>query len=173
MRLARTASPLPRVAVHLAGRSRTCGLRRPKSAGWPAPLQPVDRAPPAGVEPAASGLRIRRHAVRPRGHEVSASSGGRDRTCDLAGNSRASCLLDHTGTEGEGVEPPRPRGPAVFETVYRTRWQSLQEVTPAGVEPATARVRTGSSASLSYGAKMWPAGFEPATPRVSGGRSTG
>ena len=45
----------------LAGRSRTCGLRRPKSAGWPAPLQPVGRAPPAGLEPATSGLRARRH----------------------------------------------------------------------------------------------------------------
>ena len=42
MRLARTASPLPRVRG-LAGRNRTCGLRRPKSAGWPAPLQPDDR----------------------------------------------------------------------------------------------------------------------------------
>ena len=32
MRLARTASPLPR---NLASRSRTCDLRRPKPAGWP------------------------------------------------------------------------------------------------------------------------------------------
>src|SRR4051812_30069847 len=52
MRLARTAAPLPR---SLAGRSRTCDLRRPKPVGWPAPLQPED-------EP----------------HE---SSGGRARTC--------------------------------------------------------------------------------------------
>ena len=37
MRLARTTAPLPR---SLAGRSRTCGLRRPKPAGWPSPLQP-------------------------------------------------------------------------------------------------------------------------------------
>ena len=37
MRLARTTAPLPR---NLAGRSRTCGLRRPKPAGWPSPLQP-------------------------------------------------------------------------------------------------------------------------------------
>ena len=42
----------------LAGRSRTCDLRRPNPAGWPSPLQP-DEAPPAGLEPAASGLRAR------------------------------------------------------------------------------------------------------------------
>ena len=58
MRLARTAAPLPR---SLAGRSRTCGLRRPKPAGWPSPPQPVAEVPPAGLEPAASGLRVRRH----------------------------------------------------------------------------------------------------------------
>lgn len=28
--------------------------------------------------------------------------------------------------EGEGVEPPSARTPAVFETVYRTTWQSLR-----------------------------------------------
>ena len=64
MRLARTAAPLPRCAAKgLAGRSRTCGLRFPKPAGWPTPLQPDDdqRVPPAGLEPAASGLRARRH----------------------------------------------------------------------------------------------------------------
>ena len=49
----------------------------------------------------------------------------------------------------------------------------LPRVAPAGVEPAPSRVRTGSSAELSYGAAMWPAGIEPAAPRVSDGRSTG
>ena len=43
MRLARTAAPLPRFVVAcagLAGWSRTSGLRLPKPAGWPSPLQP-------------------------------------------------------------------------------------------------------------------------------------
>src|SRR5215472_19048656 len=41
MRLARTAAPLPRVALQgLAGWSRTSGLRFPKPAGWPSPPQP-------------------------------------------------------------------------------------------------------------------------------------
>jgi hypothetical protein len=57
------SSTARRCETGLAGRSRTCGLRFPKPAGWPAPLQPEDdqRAPPAGLEPAASGLRARRH----------------------------------------------------------------------------------------------------------------
>ena len=47
-------------------------------------------------------------------------------------------------------------------------------VAPAGVEPATARVRTGSSAVVELRSReVWPAGVEPAAPRVSGGRSTG
>src|SRR5918999_2438263 len=56
MRLASTAAPLPR---SLAGRSRTCDLRRPKPVGWPAPLQPEDeRVPPPP----------RRNRARPRPH---------------------------------------------------------------------------------------------------------
>ena len=39
------------VETSLAGRSRTCGLRLPKPAGWPAPLQPDGRA---GLDLAAS-----------------------------------------------------------------------------------------------------------------------
>ncbi len=57
MRLARTATPLPRCGqAGLAGRSRTCDLRRPKPAGWPrSPTTRRTSAPPAGFEPAASG----------------------------------------------------------------------------------------------------------------------
>src|SRR3954471_5163701 len=57
MRLARTASPLPR---SLPGWIRTSALRFPKPAGCPASLQ-ADRIPPAGLEPAASRLRAGRH----------------------------------------------------------------------------------------------------------------
>jgi hypothetical protein len=56
-------------ALGLAGRTRTCDLRFPKPVGCQAPLRP-DGVPPAGVEPAASGLRVRRHPVRPRGLET-------------------------------------------------------------------------------------------------------
>jgi hypothetical protein len=143
MRLARTTAPLPR---SLAGRSRTCDLRRPKPAGCPTPLQPEDdrRTPPAGLEPAASGLRARRHrrfdhggiccrarwgsadadphrarslkpAARAAGRGRSParrhSSGGRARTCALAGNNRASCQLDHAGTNSgrRGSRTPKAR----------------------------------------------------------------
>src|SRR6266566_2473792 len=87
--------------------------------------------------------------VRPRGRE---SSGGRARTCDLAGNNRASSQLDHTGTEGaqtegEGVEPPKPRKEAhPFSRRDTAPVAVLPEVAPAGIEPAPTRVRTGSSA---------------------------
>jgi hypothetical protein len=53
--------PPPRNAG-LVGRTRTCGLRRPKPAGWPgSPTTRRRTRPPAGLEPAASGLRARRH----------------------------------------------------------------------------------------------------------------
>jgi hypothetical protein len=39
----------------LAGRSRTCGLRFPKPAGWPSSLQPDAKKPPTGFEPVPPG----------------------------------------------------------------------------------------------------------------------
>ena len=65
----------------LAGRSRTCDLRRPKPVGWPSPLQPDERR-----SSTPGGTRTRSFRVegptsspfRPRGQE---SSGGRARTC--------------------------------------------------------------------------------------------
>jgi hypothetical protein len=122
MRLARTATPLPRCVPsfpNLAGRSRTCDLRRPKPVGWPSPLRPVVAAPPAGLEPAASGLRARRHRLSTTG-AWRFSSGGRVRTC--ASRLTVARLADSTTPEreeGEGVEPSRPGGPPVFETGYR------------------------------------------------------
>ncbi len=107
MRLARTTAPLPR---SLAGRSRTCGLRRPKPAGWPAPLQPEanKRVPPAGFEPAASGLRARRHRrFDHRGRKLRRQGSN----LPLAVNSRASFLLDHAGTSKRKERESNPQGP--------------------------------------------------------------
>ena len=53
--------------------------------------------------------------------------------------------------EGEGVEPPRPEGLPVFETGYRTGG-SPSKSGPGRRRTCTPRVRTGSSAELSYGA---------------------
>ena len=170
MRLARTAAPLPR---SLAGRSRTCDVRRPKPVGWPAPLQPEDvSVPPAGFEPAASGLRARRHHPFDHG---GAKLRRQDSNLRLASNSRASCTLDHAGieeAEGEGVEPPRPGGPPVFETGYRAGG-SPSESGPGRRRTCTIPGKNRELCRLSYGAEVWPAGIEPAPPRVSGGRSTG
>ena len=104
MRLARTASPLPR----RSGRQES-NLRSPAPEAGGVAYSPTARrsckAPPAGLEPAASGLRARRH--RPFDHGGMRSSGGRARTCALAINSRASYRLDHAGTRAEaaGLEP--------------------------------------------------------------------
>ncbi len=108
MRLARTASPLPR---SLAGRSRTCDLRRPKPAGWPTPPQPVVvHSTPGGAR--TRSFRVEGPAsspVRPRGHE------GRElrrqgSNLPLASNSRASFRLDHAGMNGRrGSRTPKGR----------------------------------------------------------------
>jgi hypothetical protein len=162
MRLARTAAPLPRVALQgLAGRSRTCDLRRPKPAGWPLspttrrlvvrpvtlpgswvastkpeaviarrqgdqpcqgrgrtlaqrdrgpgsmatlPVAPLE--PPAGLEPAASGLRARRHQpFRPRGREeLSRRSWSRTRPCSVsASRAAADTDLRKLGRQGSNL----------------------------------------------------------------------
>jgi hypothetical protein len=130
-------------------------------------------------------------------HAGTNSGGSRTRTCErrtaaCALATRCLARLGHASeAEGEGVEPPRPSSPPVFETGYRAcgspsrsgraakprgllaASQATPQVAPAGVEPATARVRTGSSAVVELRSReVWPAGIEPAPPRVSGARST-
>jgi hypothetical protein len=125
MRLARTAPPLPR---SLAGRTRTCDLRRPKPAGWP-------------CSPTAS-----RRSARPFDHGGKLRRQGSN--LPLASNSRASFRLDHAGVSGRrGSRTPKAEGPPVFETGYRTHG-SPSSMAPAGVEPAPSRVRAGRSAVL-------------------------
>ena len=111
------------------------------------------RAPPAGFEPAASGLRARRHRrFDHRGRRLRRQGSN----LPLAVNSRASFRLDHAGTNERKERESNPQGssePTRFRDGIPRRWQSFQ-VTPAGVEPAPSRVRIGSSAELSYGASM-------------------
>jgi hypothetical protein len=125
--------------------------------------------------------RRNRNVLTDRSHHGSAKpsrtsigySDGRDRTC--ASRLTVACLtarLHRNERRKERESNPQGRSRPVFETGYRTRWQSFQQVTPAGLEPARPRLRVGRSTELSYGARMWSAGLEPATPRVSGGRST-
>ena len=168
MRLARTASPLPR----RSGRQES-NLRSPAPEAGGVAYSPTARrsckAPPAGLEPAASGLRARRH--RPFDHGgtkpalVTACYARMElrrqgSNLPLAINSRASYRLDHAGPllhcclqqrKERESNPQGPQGPPVFETGYRAGG-SPSEMAPAGVEPAPSRVRAGSSAVLSYGA---------------------
>jgi hypothetical protein len=125
MRLARTAAPLPR---SLAGRSRTCDLRRPKPVGWPAPLQPEDE-------------RVPRRA---------GSSGGRTRTCvsRVTVARVAHCTTPESRTAAAGLNLPSGERPKTrpFSRRGTAPVAVLPRVAPAGVEPAPSRVRTGSSA---------------------------
>ena len=155
-------------ALGLAGRSRTCGLRLPKPAGWP--ISPTSRwSPPGGARTrsfpgegrASSPLRPRGHVdrrpwnrTRPCSRSASRaatdtclrSSGGRTRTCaSRVTVARLTARLHRTEAEGEGIEPPRARRPTRFRDGIPRLWQSFREVTPAGLEPATRRLRVGSS----------------------------
>jgi hypothetical protein len=114
MRLAGTASPLPR----RSGRQES-NLRSPvpETGG-------VARLPYSQMKSTPGGARTRSFRVetpasspvRPRGRELRRQGSN----LRLAVNSRASCRsTTPERAEGEGVEPPRPGGPPVFETGYR------------------------------------------------------
>jgi hypothetical protein len=174
MRLARTASPLPRKSGW-----QESNLRSPApEAGGVADSPTARRSTPGGTR--TRSFRVEGPAsspFRPRGQE---SSGGRARTCALAINSRASYRLDHAGTkeaEAAGLEPANgshrlrgsnallyqlghastqrkeresnPQGPEAhpFSRRDTAPVAVLPRVAPAGVEPATLRLRGGSSAS--------------------------
>ena len=94
--------------------------------------------------PASSPVRPRGRELRRQGSNLRFASNSRasypsttpDQRRQQDSNLRAAlmplalpCLLGHASkeAEGEGVEPPRPAGPPVFETGYRARWQSFQE----------------------------------------------
>ena len=144
-------------------------------------------SPTSQTEDTPGGTRTRSFRVespassplRPRGQ---ARLRRQDSNLRLAINSRASYRsTTPERTEGEGVEPPGPEAHP-FSRRDTAPVAVLPQVAPAGVEPAPSRVRTGSSAVLSYGAKRcgrqgsnlrrpaFQAGALPAElrPRVSG-----
>ena len=139
--------PSARPGVRLAG-TRGARLHRVRDLRRDSVRLALPRVPGAGC--------ARREARRPA--PPARAGSGRRRTCNPPVKSRELCLLSYgAGTEGEGVEPPSPCEPPVFETGYR-----------AGGSPSSRAGRVGSRPKA-----MWPAGIEPAAPRVSGGRSTG
>ena len=99
--------------------------------------------------------------VRPRGH---ASSGGRTRTClsrltvarrtDSTTPDRALQKPRHVTERKERESNPQGREAHPFSRRDTAPVAVLPGMAPAGVEPAPSRVRTGSSAVLSYGAEM-------------------
>jgi hypothetical protein len=180
MRLARTASPLPR-KVWPAGLEPATPA---SEAGGMANFPTTSLKPPAGLEPAASGLRARRlHAIRPRGHEAPAAglepalsrvtvarltdstTPERRRRRQQDSNLRTAravcavatrCLASSAmppRAEGEGIEPPRPVGPPVFETGYRTGG-SPSEGGPGRRRTCNVPLKRRALCRLSYGATM-------------------
>ena len=173
MRLARTAAPLPRksgrqesnlrspapetggVASSPTARRRTStpGGTRTRSfrveSPASSPFRPRGReAPAAGLEPALSRVTVARltDSTTPERRRRQQDSNLRTARHRLRGSNALPCQLGHASrAEGEGVEPPRPESPPVFETGYRAGG-SPSGVAPAGVEPATLRLRGGSSA---------------------------
>jgi hypothetical protein len=140
------------------------------------------KEPPAGVEPAASGLRIRRHPVSTTGARE-APAAGIEPAISRVTTARLTDSTTPERTETAGLEPARrqaalrrskalpsqtrpclqrkeresnpqgPSGPTRFRNGIPRLWQSFP-MAPAGVEPATSRLRVGCSAELSYGALM-------------------
>ena len=164
--------PVPRMA-----RSRTSvGDGRRADAGFagvghprPESRGPTDRSHHGSAKPSrtsigessdgrdrtcASRLTVARLTARPHRSE---SGGSRIRTCMAASHRRVSNALPfqvgNASRRKERESNPQGRGPPVFETGYRTRWQSFRKVTPAGLEPARRRLRVGRSTELSYGAR--------------------
>ena len=137
MRLARTASPLPRRSGW-----QESNLRSPAPEAGGVANSPTARrsceAPPAGLEPAASGLRARRHRRFDHGGTARACNrllqAGRLRrqgsNLPLAINSRASYRLDHAGTTRQVTDC------------------TCSEAETAGLEPANGSCRLRASNAL-------------------------
>ena len=156
MRLAGTASSPTalRCCCNESGRQES-NLRSPVPETGGVASLPHDQmqSTPGGTRTRSSGLRARRHALRPRGRE---SSGGRDRTCasrltvarltarlhrnEMLRNGRR---VGELRTAGEAGRPREPQ-PPVFEDGVPHHWQPFQ-MAPAGVEPAPHRLRGGDS----------------------------
>ncbi len=180
MRLAGTAAPLPRKS----GRQESNQRSPAPEAGGIALFPTTSLKPPAGLEPAASGLRARcHHAIRPRGHEAPAAglepalsrvtvarltdstTPERKRRRQQDSNLRTARAVYAVATrclpssamppraEGEGVEPPRPAGPPVFETGYRTGG-SPSEGGPGRRRTCNFPLKRRELCRLSYGATM-------------------
>ena len=106
MRLARTAAPLPRKSGWQESNLRSPAPKAGGVASSPT-ARSEHRAPPAGLEPAASGLRARRHRRFDHGGRLRRQGSN----LPLAVNSRASFRLDHAGTSERKERESNPQGP--------------------------------------------------------------
>src|SRR5438132_3191976 len=84
-------------------------------------------APPAGLEPAASGLRARRHRRFDHGGKRAPAAGLEPALSRLTVARLTDSTTPERKAEGEGVEPPRPSRPTRFRDGIPRRWQSFRE----------------------------------------------
>ena len=155
---------------------------RPDARGREAPDSP-SAVPPAGLEPAASGLRARRHRRFDHGGMRAPAAGlepalsrltvarltdsttperkrrqqdSNLRTARTVYAVATRCLANSAmppRAEGEGVEPPRPASPPVFETGYRAGG-SPSEGGPGRRRTCNPPLKRRQLCQLSYGAVM-------------------
>ena len=117
----------------LAGRNRTCDLRCPKPAGWPAPLRPV-RVDDPGVEPGTTGVSDRRVPALAR-RRRSTPRGTRTRLPGLSERCPQPPRGARHGAATAGVEPA-----STGVTAGRpTGWTTSQHVRGEGLEPRCKR----------------------------------
>ena len=119
MKLARTATPLPRKSGWQESNLRSPAPEAGGVAMLPYSQKTIVRIPPAGLEPAASGLRARRHRRFDHGGIELRRQGS---NLPLAINSRASYRLDHAGTKDGGS---RTRTCERLVTVYAVATRCL------------------------------------------------
>jgi hypothetical protein len=182
MRLARTASPLPRKSgwqesnlrspapeaggvaklpysqmnvISTPGGTRTRSFRVEGPAS--SPFRPRGReAPAAGLEPASRDEQSRVFPTRPRRNEERRQQDSNLRTARTVCAVATRCLANSAmppRAEGEGVEPPRPRGPPVFETGYRASGSPSQSG-PGRRRTCNPPLKRRQLCQLSYGAMM-------------------
>ena len=178
MRLARTAAPLPRCVAGLAGWSRTSGLRFPKPAGWPSPLQP-DENPRRDSNPR---FRAENPASLPLDHggmSISRRPWNRTRPCSISASRAATdtdlrWFLQLRPQDSNLRDASNSRASDRSTTPDRTCSNSERkerESNPQRPKPHPfSRRDTAPMAALP---EVAPAGIEPAPRRLRVGSSAG
>lgn len=150
MRLVRTAAPLPRKSGRQESNLRSPAPQAGGVATLPYSQKASRQGPPAGLEPAASGLRARRHRHFDHGGTRAPAAGLEPAPSRVTVARRTSSTTPERKAEGEGVEPSRPGRPTRFRDGIPRRWQSFRAlpVELQGIDlPGGSNLGAGAQAS--------------------------